>query len=132
MIFGIKKLSEDRAFGLSMSFILFILFLYFKFIKFADYSYLFILVSFAFLFLVMMDAIVLKFLNKYWQLLGHLMGRAISPLVFLAIFYLVFSPVGILLRCMGRDKLRLKMMTTSSYWIAENKEFNPESFRRQY
>jgi len=57
-------------------------------------------------------------LNRYWIKLGVLLGKLISPLALGILFYGVLSPVGALLRILGKDPLRLKRdLAAESYWI---------------
>lgn len=62
--------------------------------------------------------IVLTPLNRFWTALGLLLHRITSPIVLAAVFYLVFTPFGWLLRLLGKDYLRLKRAPgTGTYWI---------------
>lgn len=56
--------------------------------------------------------------NRWWMKLGLLMGKVVSPIALGLLFYGVFSPMGILMRVMGKDPLRLKKDDKAeSYWI---------------
>jgi hypothetical protein len=55
--------------------------------------------------------------NKAWMMLGDLMGKVVSPLVLGAIFFVLIAPVALVGRLFGRDELRLKKVSVSSYWI---------------
>lgn len=73
-------------------------------------------------------------LNRLWFALGLLMGRITSP-IFLAIFYyVVLTPLALLMRTTGKDFLRLRRDgAAASYWI-ERVPPGPEpaSLRRQF
>lgn len=57
-------------------------------------------------------------LNKVWTLLGLLLGRIVNPVVTAVLFYVVFTPAGLISRLRGRDPLRLKpARETDTYWI---------------
>jgi hypothetical protein len=61
---------------------------------------------------------VLHPLNVLWMRFGLLLGRFVNPVVLAALFYLVFTPLGLLMRFMGKDPLRLrKGAPAESYWI---------------
>jgi len=63
----------------------------------------------------------LRPLNRAWTRLGVLLNHVTSPIFLGIIFYLVFTPFGLVLRLMGKDFLRLKPAPdTSSYWIVRN------------
>ena len=44
--------------------------------------------------------------QRAWMGLGHAMSRITSPIVMGAVFYLVLSPIGVLLRIVGRNPLK--------------------------
>lgn len=72
-------------------------------------------------------------LNKLWFQLGLLMGRVVSPIVLGVIFFVVLSPIAILMRVFGRDELKLKKRDVSSYWVERQPHGpSPESFKDQF
>lgn len=71
--------------------------------------------------------------NKGWMRLGMLLGRIISPLVLGLLFFLIITPVALLMRAFGRDALRLKKTNKPSHWIArEPPGPNADSFKNQF
>ena len=57
-------------------------------------------------------------LNRDWTMLGLLLGRIVNPVVTAVLFFLVFTPAGLISRLRGKDPLRLKpARETDSYWI---------------
>lgn len=73
-------------------------------------------------------------LNKLWMRFGFLLGSIISPIFLGIFFYVIFTPLGILLRYFGRDELRLKLSDKESYWRlrSDNIDNNNESFKNQF
>lgn len=64
-----------------------------------------------------------KSLNIIWTQLGILLNRIVSPAVLSVLFFLVFTPMGYLLRFFKKDILDLSLSKQSaSYWIASPKE----------
>jgi len=60
-------------------------------------------------------------LNKAWTMLGLLLGRIMNPIVTAILFFLVFTPAGIIGRLLGKDPLRLKRAPAAdTYWIVRN------------
>jgi hypothetical protein len=60
---------------------------------------------------------VLGPLNRLWSLLGNVLGRVTNPLVAGLLFLVLITPLGLLLRRMGRLSMRLRMdPSTPSYW----------------
>ena len=55
--------------------------------------------------------------NKLWMKLGVLLGRVVSPIALGILFYAVFTPLGFVIRLMGKDSLRLKFDPgAETYW----------------
>jgi len=55
--------------------------------------------------------------NRAWFFLGQLLGKIVSPVVLGIIFYGLLTPVGFVARLFGRDELRLKRQSVTTYWI---------------
>jgi hypothetical protein len=74
-------------------------------------------ISFTFLVLALVRPPLLHPLNQLWIRLGVLLGKIVNPIVTALLFYLVFTPVGIMLRLLGKDPLHLKFdATNGTYW----------------
>ncbi len=57
-------------------------------------------------------------LNRLWMKLGILLGKVVSPIALGILFYVVITPIGIMIRLTGKDPLRLKFDSDAeSYWI---------------
>jgi hypothetical protein len=68
-----------------------------------------------------------------WMLAAFPIGWCISHLVMLAIFFFVVTPVGLLMRLMGRDPMqRLFDRSAKSYWIARNGKRATQDYFRQF
>src|SRR5215470_6670348 len=52
---------------------------------------------------------VLAPLNKLWHQFGLLLHRIVSPIVLGVMFFVVITPIGLLLRALGKDPLRLRL-----------------------
>lgn len=71
--------------------------------------------------------------NLYWMKFSLLLARVVSPIVLGVLFYLLISPLAIVLRIFGRDQLLLKRQESSSFWkIRNSKGYSLESFKNQY
>lgn len=77
---------------------------------------------------------VLAPLNRLWFRLGTFLARVIQPLVIGAVFFLVVTPIGLLMRLAGKDVLRLKLdPAANSYWIKRDPPGpRPETMSRQF
>lgn len=72
-------------------------------------------------------------LNKIWMQFGELLGKIVSPLVLGIIFFLIITPTAMIGRAFGRDELKLRRKSQSSYWI-DRKSPSPrgDSFNNQF
>ena len=118
----IEKISSNRSFGL-LFFIVFIVIAFWSFrgnieqIKFWSLG-----LSLIFLILGLINSKLLNPLNKSWHYLGILLGMIVSPIVMGIIYFLVVSPIGFVMRFLGKDLLRLKSnKNIKSYWINKDK-----------
>ena len=76
---------------------------------------------------------VLALPNRLWFRLGELLGRVVSPVVLGAMYFVLITPLAVVLRLAGRDALRLRPRPADSYWIERDPPGpSPESFRNQF
>jgi len=76
---------------------------------------------------------ILSPFNKAWYQLGLLLGKVVSPIVLGILFFVVITPVAIVMRIAGRDALLLKKRIVDSYWIDRKPPGpEPESFKEQF
>lgn len=73
-------------------------------------------------------------LNKLWLMLGLALHACISPVVMTLLFYTTVTPVGLLLRVLAKDVLRLRIDRASpTYWIERQPPGPaPDTMRRQF
>lgn len=73
----------------------------------------------------------LRGMNRVWMRLPRLLSRVTNPIVLGALFFLVFTPVGVFRRLFGADPLRLRFdPAAASYWI--RRESPPSSMDLQF
>ena len=88
--------------------------------------------SIVFFLVTLFKAEILKPLNKLWMGFGLVLGTIVSPIVMGFIFFMIFTPIGILMRFFGRDELLLQFKVKSSYWTKRHEDIFSNSFRRQF
>ena len=111
------KLGSNRSFGI-VFFIVFVLIATYPLINQGEVRIWSLIISFLFLFLGLLNSKILTPLNKLWFRFGLFLGKIISPIVMGVIFFLVVTPIGLLMRFFGKDVLNLKInKKKSSYWI---------------
>ena len=81
------------------------------------------ILSLVFLVLGVLNSKFLTPLNKLWLKFGTILGSIISPLIMGAVFFIVVTPVGLIVRFLGKDLLGIyKNKTISTYWINRDKQ----------
>ena len=113
------KISSNRSFGI-VFFIVFLIIALYPLISNQDLRLWSLVVSLIFLVLGLLDSKVLAPLNKLWFKFGILLGKVIAPLIMGIIFFLVVTPIGYLMRLLGKDLLNLKYNKDKSYWIEKS------------
>lgn len=58
--------------------------------------------------------------NAAWMRLSHLIAKVTTPIFVGAMFFLVFVPVGLLMRMFGKHPLTQAGTNAASYWIGRN------------
>ena len=110
------KIGSNRSFGI-VFFIVFLLIAIYPLINNEDIRIWSLLVSIIFLVLGIINSNILSPLNKLWFKFGILLGKIISPIIMAIIFFLVVTPIGLMMRIIGKDLLNLKYSDYKSYWI---------------
>ena len=116
------KMSSNRSFGL----IFFLVFFIIAFWSFRGDFYqirtLPLYVSLIFLILGIINSKLLLPLNKLWFNFGMFLGSIISPIIMALVFFVVVTPIGILMRIFKKDLLlKKKDKNLKSYWIKRDK-----------
>ena len=73
---------------------------------------------------------ILTPLNKAWVKFGELLGMVIAPIVMAIIYFIIITPIGLLMRLLGKDLLNMKFNKNKSYWIKREK--NIGSMKKQF
>tara|TARA_B100000131_G_scaffold198560_1_gene190739 strand:- start:229 stop:612 length:384 start_codon:yes stop_codon:yes gene_type:complete len=112
------KLSSNRSFGV-VFFIVFLLIGLYPLLKGNDLRIWSLIISFIFLALGFINSKILTPLNRLWFKFGLLLGKFISPLIMGIIFFVVVTPIGIIMRLLKKDLLNLEYNKKESYWIVK-------------
>ena len=57
-------------------------------------------------------------LNRAWRWLSLQLVKIVNPILMGVVFFAVLTPIAIVMRCSGRDPLRLRFEpATPSYWL---------------
>ena len=124
------KTSSNRNFG----FVFFIVFLILGFWPITNGEEIriwLVAISLIFLILGIMKSKLLTPLNQLWFKFGMILGAIVAPIIMGAVFFLVVTPIGIVMRLMGKDLLNKKHdKKKETYWI--KRKTSPGSMKRQF
>ena len=113
------KISSNRSLGI-VFFIVFLIIALYPLTYSEEIRIWSVIISFIFLALGLFNSKILTPLNKLWTKFGIFLGKIISPIIMGIIFFLVVTPIGLLMRLLGKDLINLKYNNNKSYWIEKN------------
>ena len=118
------KISSNRSFGL-LFFIVFLAISLWPLKSQEDLRLWAFILALIFFVLGILNSKFLTPLNKLWMKFGIFLGSIISPVVMGVVFFIVVTPVGLIMRFLGKDLLRInKSKFVSTYWISREKQNN--------
>ena len=110
------NMRSNRSFGI-VFFIVFILIAFYPLINQGEIRIWSVLISLFFLIFGIINSKILTPLNKIWFKFGILLGKILSPLIMSIIFFLVVTPIGLIMRMIKKDLLNIKFTNNDTYWI---------------
>lgn len=113
------KISSNRSFGI-VFFVVFLLISIYPLINDKEIRVWSLIISLFFLILGLINSNILTPLNKIWFRFGILLGSFVSPIVMGLVFFLVVTPISLLMKLFGKDVLNLKRNNSKSYWIEKS------------
>ena len=124
------KISSNRSFGL-LFFIVFLAISLWPLKSQEDLRLWAFIIALIFFVLGILNSKFLTPLNKLWIKFGFFLGTIISPVVMGVVFFMVVTPVGLFMRLLGKDLLRMKKSkSASTYWISREQQTN--TMKRQF
>ena len=112
----IKNTVSNKNFGLTF-FIVFLIISFWPLMHNDQIRIWSLVIALIFLILGMSNSKILTPLNTIWFKFGLILGRIVSPIVMGIIFFLIVTPISIIMRILGKDLLNLKYNNQKSYWI---------------
>ena len=111
------KISSNRSFGF-LFFVVFLAVSLWPLKSQGDLRLWAFILSLIFLVLGVLNSKFLNPLNKLWYKFGIFLGSIISPIIMGIVFFIVVTPVSLILRLLGKDVLSLKKNNKKrTYWI---------------
>ena len=115
------KLPSNRSFGI-VFFIVFLIIALWPIKNGMDLRLWSMIIAIIFLILGILNSKILTPLNVLWLKFGLLLGKIVSPIVMGLVFFVTVTPIGLLMRLLGKDLLSLKMYKDKSYWIKRDEK----------
>jgi hypothetical protein len=112
--------NTEKSFGI-LFFLVFVVISFYPILSGGQIRLLFLIPAIIFLILAFLKPVVLRPLNIAWIKLGEILGRVIAPIVMFLLFFLILTPIGLLVRLFGKDLLKIKFSKNNSYWIKREK-----------
>ena len=113
------KISSNRSFGI-VFFIIFFLIALYPLLSDQEIRLWALIISAIFLILGLLKSKLLTPLNKLWFRFGIFLGKIITPIIMGIIFFIVVTPIGLIMRLIVKDLLNLKYNKEKSYWIEKD------------
>ena len=113
------KIGSEKSFGIIFS-LFFLIIAFYPLMKGGDIRIWSLITSLVFLTLGLANSKILIPLNKLWFKFGLFLGKIITPLIMGFIFFLVVTPIGLLMKLLKKDLLNLKFNNKETYWIEKN------------
>ena len=133
MKFSDIKLPSNRKFGFFFTVIFTIVSIYLFFYNNYSTAYIFSVISIIFFLITILKADLLLPFNKLWMRFGFILGLIVNPVVLGIIYFLVFTPTGLIMRLFKRDELRIKLKKRNSYWKLRSKgDVDVDLFKQQF
>ena len=116
-----KQNNQNRSFGLLFS-IVFLALALWPLTKKGEINLYLVSIALIFLILGLLNSKILSPLNKWWIKLGEILGRIIAPIVMGIIYFLILTPISLLVRLFGKDLIGMKFSNDiKSYWVKRKK-----------
>ena len=103
-----KSQSSNKSFGL-LFFVVFLILGLWPLKNGENLNFYFITASIIFLILGLINSKLLSPLNKSWIKLGEILGIIIAPIVMALVYFVILTPVSLIVRIFGKDLLSLKL-----------------------
>ena len=124
-----KKKGSIKSFGY-LFFSLFLILSLWPVLNDNSVNFLFLSISAVFLFLTILNAKILDFLNNYWIKLGELLGRVVAPIIMFLVFFVIVTPLSLLTKLLKKDLLNMRFNDSKTYWT--NKVKKIDSMDKQF
>ena len=125
-----NKKVNNLSFGI-LFFIVFLILGFYPMYKGDNPNIYFLVLSLPFIILGILNSKILTPFNMAWIKLGEILGLIIAPIVMAVVYFIVLTPISLIVRVFGKDILNMKFnKKLESYWI--NRKKNLGSMKKQF
>lgn len=126
------KIQQGSEFSFGITFSLVLAFISFYIFYFHNNISIVIILASITLFLIsFIYPKLLSIPNKIWLKFGMILGAIVSPIIMAIIYFAVVTPIGLIMKILGKDLLKQKInLEKKSYWILRNE--NSSSMKDQF
>jgi Saxitoxin biosynthesis operon protein SxtJ len=124
---------SDRKFGLTLG-IVFALLAVLKLVERSNWGIIWSVLAVALIGAALLRPSLLALPNMIWLKLGLLLHLIVNPIIMALLFFGTILPIGLLMRVLGKDPLRLRLdKAADSYWLPRSDERpQSEAMRQQF
>ena len=128
-----RNKKEFRKFGITIGVFLILVGLV-LFLRRSDYAMTVGIIGTAFCAIGLILPVLLRPFYIIWMSLASVLGFIMTRVILSLVFYLIFTPVGLVLRLLRKDLLNRKIEPDKqSYWeLRPEEEYDPKSSEKQY
>ena len=117
-----NKKSSNRSFGF-LFFLVFIIISFWPLLNDDEIRLWSIIIALIFLTLGILNSKILTPFNNSWIKLGEILGKIIAPIIMALVYFVILTPISLVVRLFGKDLLGLKFSNKiESYWIKRKKD----------
>lgn len=125
-----NKKVNNLSFGI-LFFIVFLILGFYPMYKGDNPNIYFLVLSLPFIILGFLNSKILTPFNMAWIKLGEILGLIIAPIVMAIVYFIILTPISLIVRVFGKDILDMKFdKKLESYWI--NRKKNLGSMKKQF
>ena len=124
------KKSSEKSFGILFG-LIFLIISFWPLLSSANIRLWSLIFATIFFIIAFIKPIILVPLNRAWIKFGEILGMIIAPAVMALVYFLILTPVSLVVRVSGKDLLGLKFSKKKlTYWIKREK--NQNTMKKQF
>ena len=131
---GMKATSKNlRVFGVGTGIILSVIWALRLYVFHHGNVWLLLVIAGYFLLTGLFFHALLKPIYKGWTWIAHKIGWFNTRLLLGILFYTIFTPIGILMRLLGKDSMKRKLEPNrESYWLPYERKFELANYEKEF